>query len=196
MARLKIRATQFDRSIAEAVVRNANPKVERTLRSLTLLADERVLLALSVLLWVSTRMARPRLRREADHLLANVAVTSLVPHLLKRLVAQERPDRCEVHGARHGIPRSGNAYDAFPSGHAMHMGAISAAQSRFYPRAAALGWSIGALLAGTRILLLAHWTTDVIAGFWLGGVIESVVWRLSQRMRRRRSAETASKPCR
>ena len=34
-----------------------------------------------------------------------------------------------VHGPRRGIPRSGKPYDAFPSGHAMHVGAVASAVS-------------------------------------------------------------------
>jgi hypothetical protein len=33
-------------------------------------------------------------------------VTAILPHLLKRLIDQKRPDRCMVHGPRRGIPRS------------------------------------------------------------------------------------------
>jgi hypothetical protein len=35
-------------------------------------------------------------------------VTAILPHLLKRLIDQKRPDRCMVHGSRRGIPRSGS----------------------------------------------------------------------------------------
>jgi undecaprenyl-diphosphatase len=92
-------------------------------------ADEHVLYALSIGLWLGSLRGRPRQRAGADHMLACVLLTSILPHLLKDFIDQERPDRCMVHGRRRGIPRSGNAYDAFPSGHAMHVGALASATS-------------------------------------------------------------------
>jgi undecaprenyl-diphosphatase len=92
-------------------------------------ADEHVLYALSIGLWLGSLRGRPRQRAGADHMLACVLLTSILPHLLKDFIDQERPDRCMVHGRRRGISRSGNAYDAFPSGHAMHVGALASATS-------------------------------------------------------------------
>jgi hypothetical protein len=56
-----------------------------------------------------------------------------------------------IHGRR-----SGKAYDAFPSGHAMHVGALASAVSWVSPKSAPLAWSLGGLVAATRIVLLAH----------------------------------------
>jgi undecaprenyl-diphosphatase len=38
-----------------------------------------------------------------------------------------------------------------------------------------LVWSIGAGLVLTRIVLLAHWTSDVIAGLAIGAVVERLL---------------------
>ena len=84
-----------------------------------------------------------------------------------------------IHGRRHGIPRSGKAYDAFPSGHAMHVGAIASALSWVSPKSAPLAWSLGGLVAATRIVLLAHWMTDVLAGLAMGVVVERCLRPLS-----------------
>jgi hypothetical protein len=45
---------------------------------------------------------------------------------IKLFVALERPDCAVMHGVRHGVPRSGNAWDSFRSGHALHLGALAA----------------------------------------------------------------------
>ena len=77
-----------------------------------------------------------------------------------------------IHGRRHGILRSGRPYDAFPSGHAMHVGAVTSAISQAYPKSALIAWGIGGVVALTRIILLAHWTTDVLAGLTMGVIVE------------------------
>ena len=101
--------------------------------------------------------------------------------LLKRLIDQERPDQCMVHEPRQGIPRSGKPYDAFPSGHAMHVGAVASAVSWAYPKSAPVAWGLGGLIAATRIVLLAHWTTDVLAGLAMGALVERCLRPLTGR---------------
>jgi undecaprenyl-diphosphatase len=49
-----------------------------------------------------------------------------LPHLLKSVFNQERPDRLTVRG-HWRIPFSGNRLDAFSSGHAIHIGALASA---------------------------------------------------------------------
>jgi undecaprenyl-diphosphatase len=105
-----------------------------------------------------------------------VLVASALPHLLKHLFDRERPDRAVMRGRpRRGIPRSGEAYDSFPSGHAINIGAIAGPLTRSVPahlRRAV--WPALALLAASRVLLLAHYPSDVAAGLGLGGLIERV----------------------
>lgn len=87
---------------------------------------------------------------------------------MKSLFDQTRPDRKTVLGHVHGISFSGKRQDAFPSGHALHMGALASAAGPLPPgprraiRALAIGLSL------TRVVVLAHWATDVLAGFALG----------------------------
>ena len=144
-ARWHFGATKLDRRVAKVIARNATPAVERPARLLTWAADEHLLLAVSAGLWLASRAGDERERKQADHLVLSVVATAILPHLLKRLFAQERPDRRVVHGRRHGIPRSGKAYDAFPSGHAMHVGAVASAISWAFPKSAPLAWGAGRL---------------------------------------------------
>jgi PAP2 superfamily len=122
-------ATALDRWVAKAVARCTSPAVERPARVLTWAADEHVLGVIAGGLWLAARAGNERERRHTDHLVLSVVLTAILPHLLKRLIDQKRPDRCMVHGPRRGIPRSGKPYDAFPSGHAMHVGAVASAIS-------------------------------------------------------------------
>jgi membrane-associated phospholipid phosphatase len=96
----------------------------------------------------------------------------MLPHIMKRLINQERPDRLTVEGQLRGIPLSGKSEDAFPSGHALHVGALASAVTLLPPRYRNVIWGVGAGLVTTRIILLAHWFTDVVAGLALGISIE------------------------
>ena len=97
---------------------------------------------------------------------------SLLPHGMKLLFNQTRPDRRTVLGHVHGVSFSGKREDAFPSGHALHMGALASAAGTLPagPRRAIRAFAVG--LSLTRVVVLAHWTSDVIVGFALGAVLE------------------------
>ena len=174
-------ATALDRWVAKTVARYTSPAVERPARVLTWAADEHVLGVIAGGLWLAARAGNDRERRQTDHLALSIVVTAILPHLLKRLIDQKRPDRCMVHGPRRGIPRSGKPYDAFPSGHAMHVGAVASAVSWAYPKSAPVAWAIGGVIAATRIVILAHWTTDVLAGLAIGALVERCVRPRSER---------------
>ena len=171
---------QLDRRVAKTVARHTSPAVERPARLLTWAADEHVLYVIAGGLWLAARAGDDRERRQTDHLALSIVVTAILPHLLKRLIDQKRPDRCMVHGRRRGIPRSGKPYDAFPSGHAMHVGAVASAVSWAYPKSAPIAWGLGGLIAATRIVMLAHWTTDVLAGLAIGALVERCLRPLSK----------------
>lgn len=63
----------------------------------------------------------------------------------------------------------------------MHLGAIAAGLTRTASRpVAAIGWISALALAGTRLLLLAHYLTNVLSGLAIGTAIESMVTRLTR----------------
>ena len=108
------------------------------------------------------------MQRAGNHALLVTVAATLLPHALKSIFDQTRPDRTTVMGHIHGVSFSGKRKDAFPSGHALHMGALASAagtlpaQPRIMIRAAAIALSL------TRVVVLAHWASDVVAGFVLG----------------------------
>jgi undecaprenyl-diphosphatase len=54
----------------------------------------------------------------------------------------------------------------------MHVGALASAATGLPPLQRNLVWAVGAGLVLTRIVLLAHWTSDVVAGLAMGAGIE------------------------
>jgi len=172
MALITVRPTATDIAIANMIAAHTNLPTEKTAEVLTWGADEHLLLALTVGWWFYTRGQPRSRRRAADHVLLTTLVASAMPHLLKNIFDQERPDRLTVRGHWRGVPLSGNRMDAFPSGHALHVGALASSASRLPPRQRNAVWLIGAGLVATRILLLAHWTSDVVAGLAIGVVTE------------------------
>jgi membrane-associated phospholipid phosphatase len=175
MALATVRPTKPDVLIARTVARKTNRSTEALARGLTWGADEKILLALAAAGWLATRNEGEPLRRVGSHALLVAATTSLLPHLMKSVFDQTRPDRRTALGHVHGVSFSGKRDDAFPSGHALHMGALASAAGPLPagPRRAIRALAIG--LSLTRIVVLAHWASDVVAGFALGAVLERVL---------------------
>jgi membrane-associated phospholipid phosphatase len=179
-----LRPLESDLMIARASARIATPGLERPLRLVTLLADEKATLMVAAAVWLAARYSRrDRDREEANRMLCGVLVAGAVPHLFKLLVRRRRPNR-SIKGGRDGIPRSGNAWDSFPSGHAVHLGAMAPSAARLAPPfLRPFVWPGLLSLAATRILILAHYPTDVIAGFGIGVAINKAAAALLRRWR-------------
>jgi membrane-associated phospholipid phosphatase len=173
--------TPADLWLARRAARAASPSLERAAQVVTLAADENLLLGVVGLMWIGVRLLTQDAgtRERADHLALVTAASAALPHLLKQLVDQERPDRRVVGEPRHGVPRSGKPRNAFPSGHAVHLGAIAAALTRWVSAPWGLAvWAVALGLSATRLVLLAHWLTDVAAGLAIGVGLEAALHRL------------------
>src|SRR6478736_7189464 len=176
-APVTVRPTDADTAIARTISRNTKPAPEAVARAVTWAADEKVLLVLAVAGWLASRGRSDTRRRAGNHALLVTVATSLLPHALKALFDQTRPDRRTVLGHLHGISFSGKRDDAFPSGHALHMGALASAAGTLPagPRRAIQTVAVG--LSLTRIMVLAHWASDVVVGFALGAILERLLRR-------------------
>jgi membrane-associated phospholipid phosphatase len=172
LALVTIEPTKADIAIANAIAARVTPLPEEIARTVTWGADAHLLVAAAVAAWAYAQWRAPAWRPAASHVLLTTLVATVLPHVLKAAVDQTRPDRLTVRGHWRGISFSGKPRDAFPSGHAVHMGALASAACALPPGARHAAWSLAAGLCLTRIVTLAHWTSDVIVGFGLGILID------------------------
>src|ERR1700694_1132052 len=175
MALVSVRPTEFDVTVANGIAAHTGPHIEEAAGALTWGADEHILCALAAAWWLFARNKSKKARLASDHVLLTTLVASALPHLLKTVFDQERPDRLTVRGHWRGIPFSGNRLDAFPSGHAVHVGALASAASILPERQRHLVWAVGAGLVLTRVVLLAHWVSAVAGGLGVGVLIERIL---------------------
>lgn len=182
---LTIQPTHADITIARAIARNTGWPVEQAARWITWGADEHILCGAAAAWWLFCRGASGEQRRASDHVLLTTIAATLLPHLLKTVFNQERPDRLTIQGHLNGVPLSGKACDAFPSGHAIHIGALTSAADQLQPMSRNIVGAFGAGLVLTRVVLLAHWASDVVAGIGLGVLLERMLRPLTGFGRRR-----------
>jgi membrane-associated phospholipid phosphatase len=166
---LHLRPFESDLVIARACAKMATPTIERPLNWISSLADERAMLVIAAVIWLASRYCkRGEDREEADTMVASLLVAGVMPDLFKFLVRRRRPDRT-IRGRRNGIPYSGDAWDSFPSGHAIHLGAMAPSAARLTPKSLRqFVWPTVFCLAATRTLILAHYPSDVAAGLGIG----------------------------
>ena len=172
---MTVRPTVADVEIARTIAKRTRPAPEEIARSLTWGADQKLLLALAGTGWIATRGKSEPLRRAGNHALLVTVAAALTPHVLKLPFNQTRPDRKTVLGHVHGVSFSGRREDAFPSGHALHMGALASAAGSLGPGPRRMVRTLAIGLSLTRIVVMAHWASDVAAGFALGAVMERLL---------------------
>jgi membrane-associated phospholipid phosphatase len=185
---VRVPPTSTDVAVAQLIEQHVTPEDAAVLRALTWLADEKLIIATAAAAWGMLRCVQcsAETRRRTDHILLSACGASVLAHLLKHLLNRTRPDRTVVPKDRHGLPRSGNPNDSFPSGHALQLGAVGMALSRVAPMPLrVLIWPTAAALLGTRLGLLAHYPTDVLVGLALGLALEHALNEIPQRPARR-----------
>ncbi|MBB4427680.1 undecaprenyl-diphosphatase [Bradyrhizobium sp. CIR48] len=192
MALVTVKPTRIDTAIANEIAHNTNSGLEHTTQILTWGADEHVLIALAAAGWLYTRLRHPQQRPVADHVLMVSLATAILPHVLKSVFDQTRPDRLTVTGHWRGVPFSGRSRDAFPSGHAVHMGALASAAGLFPPARRRAVRALAVVLSLTRVVVLAHWASDVVAGFTLGVAVERLFRPFTLAKRRPKASRVRS----
>ena len=157
--------------------------------------DEYVLSVLAVLL-VAVAIAAPALhgiRRtlllglgtRLQFLFCAVAVSNLVTEVLKYSIGRGRPFVGGEANAFHFSHFAGNpAYYSFPSGHATTAFALAFAVSVVWPQTRIAMAVYALVIAATRLVLLAHHPSDVVAGALIGiiGAVFVRYWFAARRL--------------
>jgi undecaprenyl-diphosphatase len=105
----------------------------------------------------------------ASYILCSVGLAALIVNTVKRAIGRPRPDMFADHGLFSFNPFTWNFdFESFPSGHATVDGALFMALALMFPR---FRWPLlilGLCFALTRVVVGAHYPSDVAAGFGFG----------------------------
>ena len=109
-------------------------------------------------------------------LFASIALSGIVVDLLKVIVGRPRPKLLFASGAYEfswiGL---GADHWSFPSGHAATAAALAAALWCLWPRPLLLYAVAAALVAASRVVMGAHYLSDVIMGAFIGIVVTRAI---------------------
>ncbi len=139
------------------------------------------ILLTSYWLWVSWREAL----LAAPVLAASIGLLDFVGARIKDLAARPRP--CMVLPDIHQIEGCGKTF-GFPSNHAINTATAAAFLQVLYPRSGWVSWPLVGLIGLSRVYIGAHYVTDVLGGWVIGGLFGAGVAWLLLRYRRIRSS--------
>ena len=104
----------------------------------------------------------------AAFMFLSVALSGIISNIVKRIIGRARPPMFESVGPFHFQPFSGAMFESLPSGHATTDGAIAMVLAILFPKFRVPILIAGAYFALTRIVVGAHYLSDVIAGYSFG----------------------------
>ena len=104
MALFRVKPTLIDERLAKEIASKASPVPEEVAGGLSWGADEHLLLGCAAAVWIALTISRSPLRPASSHLLLIAAASAALPHGLKLVFDQVRPDRKTLRGHLHGIP--------------------------------------------------------------------------------------------
>ncbi|MCW8129917.1 MAG: phosphatase PAP2 family protein [Planctomycetota bacterium] len=113
----------------------------------------------------------PLWSRRCGFLFLSVGLSGLLVMLIKELLGRARPKEWLERGVYGFHPLQfhfDSHFQAFPSGHATTFLAVGAAFGCCWPRAAWISVPLCAALAFTRVVVNAHYVSDVLGGMMLG----------------------------
>jgi membrane-associated phospholipid phosphatase len=110
-----------------------------------------------------------------------------VLHLFKFLIGRARPHMTETYDtAVFDFFTTNWSYQSMPSGHAQVMGCVATMFAVLWPKAKWMIYPVAALFAFTRVVVHAHFLSDVILGLALGHLATLwCLWLLESRYPKR-----------
>jgi undecaprenyl-diphosphatase len=129
-----------------------------------------LIVALAALATTMHRLARltiVSLIVRLEFIFVAIALPGLIVTVVKRLIGRVRPS---AMGPFAYMPFSWRPdYAGMPSGHATTAFAVAVALGAIWPRARPLLWLYAVVIALSRVVISAHYVSDVVAGACVGG---------------------------
>ncbi len=156
----------LDESLFRAINGFAGQSVALDWLALTLSSPSRLwvpgILLSSYWIWLSWREAIIA----APVLGGMIGLLDFIGAQLKQLIARPRP--CMALPDIHQLEACGKVF-GFPSNHAINTATAAAFLHVLYPRSGWISWPLVALIGLARVFLGAHYVTDVLGGWIIGG---------------------------
>jgi len=163
---------------------NENPSLHAAFAEITKLGEGGLyLVPLALILAAALWRRRTGLAWRSGFVFAAIALSGLIVDIVKPVFGRARP-KLLFEQNLFGFTWIGPHADrwSFPSGHSATMAALAIALSVIYPRGWPAYWALAILVMASRIVIDAHYFSDVIAGAYIG---LAIAWALAAAARSR-----------
>ena len=162
-------ALTIDSSISQWVSSTINDSLRAPLILLTDTGKSKLLAVLTLV--VAAGLWRTHKKREAIIFASGFTILALMVTLIKAAIARSRPEAAILVDATSGsFPSSHAALGLFFYGFGAILIARHTATPLHRPVILSAGFGLALGIAASRVLLNAHWLTDVVAGLSLGAI--------------------------
>lgn len=115
----------------------------------------------------------------AFFLFATIGISGILVNVIKPFIGRARPVlwvRDEIYGFE-PLTFFVSVWNSMPSGHTTTAFALAFSLSKLYPKIRGVWFAYGALLGLSRIMVNAHYLSDVLAGAVLGWLVTDLFYR-------------------
>lgn len=118
-----------------------------------------------------------RLQIAAGFIFVSVGGSGLIVAIVKRIVGRGRPVHFPEMGAAAFHPFSDASWASFPSGHSTTIGSFCTAIAILFPRLTLPALVVALTVGASRVIVGAHYPSDVVAGLLFGSIFTILVAR-------------------
>jgi undecaprenyl-diphosphatase len=170
----------IDQTVHDWVSAHITTEMRAPLVSLTALGKSSFLAVLTVI--IAALLYRKRWVREAALLVGGFGGLAVIITIIKASIARPRPEAAMLVNATSGsFPSSHTALSLFFYGFGAALLSRYLANSVARTAVLMVGFGMAVSIAASRVLLNAHWLTDVIAGFALSLIALRICVRLAEK---------------
>ena len=145
---------------------------------ITQLGESHHYLIIATITYVMYHKKHPQTAAHAKSIFIIIASTGCFVNLMKIFFGRYRPTVYFSKG-QFGFSCNWIEYSArylsFPSGHAVTIFSLAFYLSRIYPKYRLHFYSLATLVASSRLIVTAHYMSDVIVGAWLGVTLSALI---------------------
>ncbi|MDD3597464.1 phosphatase PAP2 family protein [Sulfuricurvum sp.] len=142
---------------------------------LTQIGDSKYTLIPLAIFYLIYRKFNTLIARKLLYLFSVVAFSGILVDIIKVIVARMRPKMLFLYDQYEFVWfKTGSSFNSFPSGHSATAFSFFVALSLLYPKYRYLFFALAALVVSSRVVLSAHYLSDVLIGSLIGGL--SALW--------------------